>query len=825
VGANGKSPRQLITGAAKPYACPFDRTPGQLAFSFKAPNRSKSKQDSRGHVVIYLGRGALVRQVGFTCWDPVAMCVFVTPSLRFPKIPYADTRFPFLEGLTLSVLARTRREFRNQAGEGMLVQPYDAGLPNGMVASELMGRKVKAKRESGRGYDIGEVTTCRYVAQGLGEELLFGVRWKKVGDGREIWYNFEELGGILVDDSGIEMLINLAIASPSEAEAIMADATSFYTLLHTARHNVAMRHNKKKERSMRGRVNETTWTDITFALRDATSEAEKQLWRAALHKELNRMFEELEVFSWTALQEGDIGPMTLSMPSKIKLQGDLHTDTKKVYKVRCVGGTSKNEIVRRFGEPAGGWDSFAATISHQDLMHMVATCVELGMSIYSLDVEGAYLHAEMPRDNVVYRPPSEYPAPDPSKPYLRANRALYGWAESARAWFKHLLTILATLGFKACDRNSTWFFRRSDDDKLLLIGTVVDDMLVGASHDDEWLKFLGEMRQHVPVDAGPLETFIGISCDYNKERGRIKLHQTHLIDTAMNRFGVTDDCRKYLTPMETNAKVTSDDSPQVPNADDVLLMQRLLGTLQYIALTRPDIKLSINLLARVASNPAPKHIEMGMRVLKYLVHTKHVPLVFSRGPWYTPDGLKIEQGQIVAYVDASFADSPIELKLKSRTGYVLMRAGAAICSKSGLQTMQSGSSCQAEVIALYAASVEVQAALQNLIRLEMPHVGPVLMMEDNSAAISVMSASGSSTGSNSRHFLVKFFYTAELCAEGTLKLVKVGTDDQLADGFTKPLLVSTHARHRHFILGLHALTSEELEALGLDSFPPTPVSQ
>ena len=350
-------------------------------------------------------------------------------------------------------------------------------------------------------------------------------------------------------------------------------------------------------------------------------------------------------------------------------------------------------------------------------------------------------------------------------------------------------------------------------------------MVVGASCDEEWLKFLGEMRGFVPVDAGPLETFIGVSCRYDKEGGRLFLTQTHLIHTAMARFGVNKDCRKYLTPMEANARVTTDDSPQTPDAGNVLLMQSVLGTLQYIALTRHDIKMAINLLARVASNPSPKHVEMAMRVLMYLVHTMDIPLVFSRGDWITPDGLRIKQGQIVVYVDASFADSPIELKLKSRTGYVMMRAGATICSKSGLQSIQSGSSCQAEVIALYAASVEAQAALQNLIRLEMPHVGPILMMEDNSAAISVMSASGTSTGSNSRHFLVKFFYTAELCAEGTLKLVKVGTNDQLADGFTKPLLVSTHARHRHFILGLHALTSEELRDLGLDCYSSAPVSQ
>jgi hypothetical protein len=120
---------------------------------------------------------------------------------------------------------------------------------------------------------------------------------------------------------------------------------------------------------------------------------------------------------------------------------------------------------------------------------------------------------------------------------------------------------------------------------------------------------------------------------------------------------------------------------------------------------------------------------------------------------------------------------------------------------------------------MYAASVEVQAALQDLIRLDMPHVGPVLMMEDSTAAISVMSAT--SNGSNSRHFLVKYFYTAELCEQGIIKLVKVDTDDQLADGFTKPLPRVTFERHRHFIQGLHAFSKDEITAMGLPYYELT----
>jgi hypothetical protein len=118
------------------------------------------------------------------------------------------------------------------------------------------------------------------------------------------------------------------------------------------------------------------------------------------------------------------------------------------------------------------------------------------------------------------------------------------------------------------------------------------------------------------------------------------------------------------------------------------------------------------------------------------------------------------------------------------------------------------------------AAIEIQAALQDLERLGLPHVGPVLVFEDNQAAISVMGAAGTSSGSNSRHFLTKYFYTADLVEAGAIKLVKVNTLDQLADRFTKALCGPTHERHRHFLLGHQALSAEELKALGLPSFTP-----
>ena len=49
-----------------------------------------------------------------------------------------------------------------------------------------------------------------------------------------------------------------------------------------------------------------------------------------------------------------------------------------------------------------------------------------------------------------------------------------------------------------------------------------------------------------------------------------------------------------------------------------------------------------------------------------------------------------------------------------RTGVIIMHAGAAFITKSSLQSLVATSSCHAEVIALYDASVELMAVLQRL---------------------------------------------------------------------------------------------------------------
>lgn len=139
----------------------------------------------------------------------------------------------------------------------------------------------------------------------------------------------------------------------------------------------------------------------------------------------------------------------------------------------------------------------------------------------------------------------------------------------------------------------------------------------------------------------------------------------------------------------------------------------------------------------------------------------------------------------VVYVDSSFAGSGKDVRLRSHTGIVIMMNGAPINARSVLQKITADSSCYAETIALHSAVKETMAMRNLFEKLQMKLTEPTLVLEDNSATISIMGLSSNS--SKCRHFLIKYFYAKDLQDQGHILITKVNTLYQLADPMTKQL--------------------------------------
>nr|GEZ07072.1 eukaryotic initiation factor 4A-8 [Tanacetum cinerariifolium] len=92
---------------------------------------------------------------------------------------------------------------------------------------------------------------------------------------------------------------------------------------------------------------------------------------------------------------------------------------------------------------------------------------------------------------------------------------------------------------------------------------------------------------------------------------------------------------------------------------------------------------------------------------------------------------------------------------------------------------------------------------------------PIKMNCDNTAAISIAKEPGIMKGA--RHFQRKFHYVCKCVETGKIKMVKVHTDDNLANSFTKALAGPKLTRHARS-MGLRPASSFMLSADGQDLF-------
>ena len=149
-------------------------------------------------------------------------------------------------------------------------------------------------------------------------------------------------------------------------------------------------------------------------------------------------------------------------------------------------------------------------------------------------------------------------------------------------------------------------------------------------------------------------------------------------------------------------------------------------------------------------------------------------------------------------MDADFAgswdigDSNNPENVMSRTGYIIQYAGCPVVWCSKLQTEIALSTMEAEYIALSQAMREVIPLINLMDELEslIPFYNPTpkircKMFEDNRSCIIV--AESARLTPRTKHIAIKYHHFRQFVKNGSVKIYPIGTREQVADIFTKPL--------------------------------------
>jgi hypothetical protein len=196
----------------------------------------------------------------------------------------------------------------------------------------------------------------------------------------------------------------------------------------------------------------------------------------------------------------------------------------------------------------------------------------------------------------------------------RLDKALYGLKHAPRAWYSRLSDKLKSLGFLASKADSSLFFY-SDSTCTMFILVYVDDIIVASSSHQFTKSLIKKLNQEFALkDLGDIHYFLGI--EVKRSADSLLMTQEGYALDILKRVNM-DTCKAVSTPMSPSDKLLVTDGETL-GANDSTRYRSIVGALQYLTLTRPDISFAVNRVCQFLHSPTTAHWERVKRILRYV---------------------------------------------------------------------------------------------------------------------------------------------------------------------------------------------------------------
>ncbi|KAJ1041426.1 hypothetical protein NDA10_001955 [Ustilago hordei] len=372
---------------------------------------------------------------------------------------------------------------------------------------------------------------------------------------------------------------------------------------------------------------------------------------------------------------------------------------------------------------------------------ILALAVQNNWEVHALDITMAYLNSTL--KEAIYMKPPEGSGVAPGKVY-KVVKGLYGLKQSGREWNQEFDRSLRRMGFFQVECAPCIYTKGQGEDMAIVV-IYVDDTLVIAPRLETVLKVKKQIGQ------------------------RWKMEDSGYIDQVLAKH-LDKRTKPTMVPMQSIPEGTL-----VASAAQQKEYPVIVGKLLWVAnSTRPDLSLTVGVLARHMREPSQEHYQAAQRVLRYLESTRQVGLVYRASESQEP---------LVAHSDANWA-SDATIQRRSTSGSVALVYGNPVAWKSATQKCVSLSAVEAEFIAATEATREV-LFLKQLLRSIGIATGTPTVYSDNTGCIQV--SKDPAQHWKLKHIDTKYHFVRNNVQEGRVQIKYVDTTRNLADVLTKPI--------------------------------------
>ncbi|XP_028550853.1 uncharacterized protein LOC110107071 [Dendrobium catenatum] len=217
-------------------------------------------------------------------------------------------------------------------------------------------------------------------------------------------------------------------------------------------------------------------------------------------------------------------------------------------------------------------------------------------------------------------------------------KSIYGLKQSPRLWFQKLSQSLQQIGFTFSTADPSLLIYAKVDVRVFVL-IYVDDMLITGNNNAQILLTLQHLQSAFHLkQLGDVSLFLGI--------------QVHMIRIQSGTSSSFSAFKPSNTPALTKPSKLHDETL----FSDPQLFRKLVGSLQYLSITRPDIAFTVNSICQFMHQPRNCDFLALKRLLRYIKCAVDFGLPITKGSLH-----------LRSYFDADWATNPIERK--SMSGY------------------------------------------------------------------------------------------------------------------------------------------------------------
>ncbi|KAJ4711012.1 Retrovirus-related Pol polyprotein from transposon TNT 1-94 [Melia azedarach] len=422
---------------------------------------------------------------------------------------------------------------------------------------------------------------------------------------------------------------------------------------------------------------------------------------------------------------------------------------------------------------------FSPVVRHTSIRVLLAIVAHQDLELEQLDMKTAFLHGEL-EEEIYMTQPDGFQVSGKEDYVCKLKKSLYGLKQSPRQWYKRFDSYMIEIGYTRSPYDCCVYYSKATNGSLIYLVLYVDDMLIAAENksDVQKLKDLLSIEFEMK-DLGAARKILGMEIYRDRSKKKLFLSQKGYIQKILSRFGMST-AKPIDTPSAANAHLSVAFAPK--SVEEKEYMSRVpytsaVGSLMYaMVCTRPDLAQSVSVVSGFMGEPSKEHWQAVKRIFRYLKGTFDVGLIYGGDT----------QCLVTGFSDSDYAGD-VDSR-RSMTGYVFTLGSSVVSWKATLQPTVTLSTTEAEYMTLTEAAKE-GIWLKGLVSDLGLHHDQAIVYCDSLSAICL--AKDQVHHERTKHIDVRYHF---LRSEKRSKVNKVGTADNPADMFTKPV---PHSKFQH----------------------------